>query len=173
MGQFKSMEGRGLLKPGRRPNLEGFCAAMAPGLANLVRQMAPQITPRDVAELRLLTLGAQFQGGNNNTIGKQATLNVFLAVSELVKPHIVGQEERKLTIQNSAGRRVVIALAADPDIRIQEEFGEKLRNKVAIEIKGGTDRSNVTTALARLRNLTKRRRTTISGTSGRSSPRLG
>ncbi|HTQ54310.1 MAG TPA: XcyI family restriction endonuclease [Bryobacteraceae bacterium] len=41
-----------------------------------------------------------------------------------------------------AGRKVVIALATDPDIRIQEEFGGKLRNKVAIEIKGGTDRSN-------------------------------
>jgi|ERR1043166_8234569 hypothetical protein len=35
-----------------------------------------------------------------------------------------------------------IALSADPDIRIQEEFERKLRNKVAIEIKGGTDESN-------------------------------
>jgi len=142
MGQFKSMELRGLLKQGRRPDLEGFCAAMAVGLADLVRQMAPQITPRDVVELPLITLGSQFQGGNNNTIGRHATVDVFLAVSELVKSHIVTQEERTLTIQNSAGRRVVIALAADPDIRIQEEFGGKLRNKVAIEIKGGTDRSN-------------------------------
>lgn len=135
MGQFKSMEVRGLLKQGRRPDLEGFCAAMA-------RQMAPHLTPRDVVELPLLTLGSQFQGGNNNTIGKRATLDVFVAVSELVKSHIVSQEERTITIQNSAGRKVVIALAADPDIRIQEEFGGKLRNKVAIEIKGGTDRSN-------------------------------
>jgi len=37
---------------------------------------------------------------------------------------------------------VVIALASDPDVRIQEEFGGRLQNKVAIEIKGGTDRSN-------------------------------
>jgi hypothetical protein len=37
---------------------------------------------------------------------------------------------------------VIIALASDPDIRIQEEFGEVLRKKVAIEIKGGTDASN-------------------------------
>jgi hypothetical protein len=36
----------------------------------------------------------------------------------------------------------VVALAADPDVRIQEEFNGALRNKVAIEIKGGTDRSN-------------------------------
>jgi hypothetical protein len=142
MGQFKSMEVRGLLKQARRPDIEEFCAAMAQGLADSVRQMAPQITTRDVAELPLLTLGSQFQGGNNNTIGRQATLDVFLAVSALVKSHIVTQDERTLTIQNSAGRKVVIALAADPDIRIQEEFGGNLRNKVAIEIKGGTDRSN-------------------------------
>jgi hypothetical protein len=37
---------------------------------------------------------------------------------------------------------VIIALSADPDIRIQEEFGGELRNKVAIEIKGGADVSN-------------------------------
>jgi hypothetical protein len=37
---------------------------------------------------------------------------------------------------------VVIGLASDPDIRIQEEFDDQLRNKVAIEIKGGTDISN-------------------------------
>jgi hypothetical protein len=37
---------------------------------------------------------------------------------------------------------VIIALSADPDLRIQEEFGGELRNKVAIEIKGGADVSN-------------------------------
>jgi hypothetical protein len=33
-------------------------------------------------------------------------------------------------------------LSSDPDIRIQEEFEGKLRNILAIEIKGGTDVSN-------------------------------
>ena len=142
MTQFKSMEMRGLLKQAKRPDLEGFCAAMAQSLANLVRQLAPQFSPRDVMDLPLLTLGSQFQGGNNNSIGKRATIDVFLAVAELVKPHIVTQGERIITIRNSSGRKVVIALAADPDIRIQEEFNGELRNKVAIEIKGGTDVSN-------------------------------
>lgn len=142
MGQFKSMETRGLLKPGKRPDLEGFCAAMAPSLAALVCQAAPQFSPRDVDELPLLTLGSQFQGGNNNTIGKRATLDVLLAVSELVRAHVVARDERRITLRNAAGRKVVVALAADPDIRIQEEFNGALRNKVAIEIKGGTDVSN-------------------------------
>lgn len=85
MGQFKGMETRGVLKAGRRPDLEGFCEAMGQSLAELVRQMTPELTTQDVNELPLLTLGSQFQGGNNNTIGKQATVDVFLAVTELVK----------------------------------------------------------------------------------------
>jgi hypothetical protein len=137
MGQFKSMETGGLLNSMRRPDLEGFCSAMAQGLAELVRQMAPPLSKRDVMELPLLALGSQFQGGNNNAIGKRATVDVFLAVTELVRDHISTQDERQITIRNASGRKVVIALATDPDIRIQEEFGEgRLRNKVAIEIKG-------------------------------------
>ena len=69
-------------------------------------------------------------------------MNVFLAVAELVKDFIQDQDSRKITILNAAGRRVAISLAGDPDIRIQEDFGGELRNKVAIEIKGGTDVSN-------------------------------
>jgi len=142
MGQFKAMETRGLLNPDHRPDLEGFCTAMAGSMAGLLRQMAPPISKRDVAELPLLTLGSQLQGGNNNMIGKRATIDVFLAVSELVKEHIVSHDERRIVVRNASGRKVVIALATDPDIRIQEEFGGELRNKVAIEIKGGTDVSN-------------------------------
>lgn len=37
---------------------------------------------------------------------------------------------------------MVIALGSDPDIGITEEFDGKPRKKVAIEVKGGTDRSN-------------------------------
>jgi len=51
-------------------------------LAELVRQLSPKITARDVAELSLLTLGAQLYGSNNNAIGKQATLDVFFLSSK-------------------------------------------------------------------------------------------
>jgi hypothetical protein len=142
MTRFKSMEARGVLNKGQRKALPALCRALGGGLAELVRQMSPTITQRDVAELPLLTLGAQFQGSNNNTIGKQAVLDAFLSIREIVKDHIAEGQEGKITVKNSAGRTVVIALAADPDVRIQEEFSGKLQNKVAIEIKGGTDKSN-------------------------------
>jgi hypothetical protein len=142
MGPFKSMESRGLLNPQKRPDLEGFCTTMAEHLTELVRQISPRITARDVSELPLLTLGAQLYGSNNNAIGKKATLDVFVSVAEIVKDFIVIQDAKKITIINASKRKVVLALSTDPDIRIQEEFEGRLRNKVAIEIKGGTDISN-------------------------------
>ena len=142
MSRFKSMESRGALNENQKKALPRLCKALGTGLAELVRQMSPTITQRDVAELPLLTLGAQFQGSNNNTIGKQAVVDAFLSVREIVKDHITYEQQGKITVKNSAGRTVVIALAADRDVRIQEEFSGKLQNKVAIEIKGGTDKSN-------------------------------
>jgi hypothetical protein len=142
MGPFKSMESRGFLNPKNRPDLEGFCTVMAEHLAELVRQISPRITARDISELPLLTLGAQLYGSNNNAIGKRATLEVFVSVAEIVKAFIVSQDARKITLVNASQRKVILALSTDPDIRIQEEFEGTLRNKVAIEIKGGTDISN-------------------------------
>jgi len=142
MGPFKSMETRGLFKPKKHPDLERFCTVMAENLAELVRQISPKITARDVSELPLLTLGAQLYGSNNNTIGKQATLDVFLSVVEIVKKFIVRQDDTKIIVHNASKRKAIIALSGDPDIRIQEEFEGKLRNILAIEIKGGTDSSN-------------------------------
>jgi len=142
MSQFKRMEARGVLNETHEKLLPSLCRALGGGLADLVRQMSPAITQRDIAELPLLTLGAQFQGSNNNAIGKQAVIDAFLSIREIIKNHIAEEQEGKISVKNSAGRTVVIALAADPDVRIQEEFSGKLQNKVAIEIKGGTDKSN-------------------------------
>jgi XcyI restriction endonuclease len=142
MGPFRAMETRGVLNPKRRPDLDHFCSTMAGSLAELVRQISPGVTLRDISELPLLTLGAQLYGSNNNAIGKQATIDVFLSVVEIVKKFIAKRENTKITVQNASKRNVIIALASDPDIRVQEEFEGKLRNILAIEIKGGTDVSN-------------------------------
>jgi hypothetical protein len=100
------------------------------------------LAARDVAELPLLTLGAQLYGSNNNAIGRQATLEVFISVAEIVKHFTVSKTANRVTVKNASGRTVIIALSADPDISVQEDFDGKLRNVLAIEIKGGTDVSN-------------------------------
>ncbi len=142
MARFKRLEAGGTLRPGDSESLPALCKAMGSGLADLVRQMSPVLTDRDLAELPLLALGSQFQGSNNNAIGKQATLDVFLSIAEIVSGHIVERSDRILKVRNASGRVVVIALASDPDVSVREEFGDKEHNKVAVEIKGGTDISN-------------------------------
>jgi hypothetical protein len=142
LGKLKSMETKGLISTTQQTILDDFCVAMTMQLSELVRQLSPTISKRDLTELPLLTLGSQFQGAKNVDIGKQATLEVFLAILEIVKDHLAERTERSLKLRNSAGRLVVISLSADPDVRIEEEFSGALRKKVAIEIKGGTDKSN-------------------------------
>ena len=141
MGQFKSMEVKGSINNRQKANLSAFCEAMSTALADLVRQLSPTITLRDIRELPLLTLGSQFQGGNNNTIGKQATVSVFLAIIDVVEPYIIKREDNKLIIKVPSNRTFIIKLASDPDVTIEED-PEQLHKLVAIEIKGGTDRSN-------------------------------
>jgi len=47
-------------------------------------------------------------------------------------------------LTNAAGRKVFIEFASDPDIVIREEIGRNnYRNIVAIEVKGGSDFSNI------------------------------
>jgi hypothetical protein len=142
MAAFKSMEESGRLTDRQRGRLAEFCAAMGKELANLVRQISPQVTRRDIDELPLLTLGSMLQGANNVRIGEEAKRNVFVLVREIVKEHIAEETADRLTLRNAAGRLVVVSFGADPDICVNEEFGGRMRARVAIEIKGGTDASN-------------------------------
>lgn len=140
---FEKAEDAGILTARQRARLPELCAAMCAVLSDLVMQISPQITRRDVYDLPLLTLGQFFQGQNNNKIGILATREVFLAIGEIVKEHVIERTDRAFVIANASNRRVIIALASDPDVAIQEDFETGgLQNKVALEIKGGTDRSN-------------------------------
>jgi len=141
MGRFKGMEGLGTLSKNVRPFMPDFCKAMAKPLAALVRQM-PNITERDLHELPLLTFGSQLQGSNNTQIGKTAMKEVFVAVKEIVAKYIVTATEKKLTLENSAGRTVFITLSHDPDVCVQEQVDDRIHHRVAIEVKDGTDASN-------------------------------
>ena len=141
MGRFKSMEELGTISEKQKTYVGHFCAAMAQPLAELVRQI-PKITERDLRELPLLTFGSQLQGSNNTQIGKTAMREVFVAIKEIVVKYIVDVGESRLTLKNSAGRTVTIVLSHDPDVSIEELMGSTVHQKVAIEVKGGTDVSN-------------------------------
>lgn len=141
MGRFKSMEGLGTLGEKQKPYVSEFCHAMSAPLAELVRQI-PEISERDLHELPLLTFGSQLQGSNNTQIGKTAMKEVFVAIHEIVSKRAIEKTEASIVLKNSARRTVVITLSHDPDVRIEERVGDGVHNRVAIEVKGGTDISN-------------------------------
>lgn len=141
MGRFKGMEELGTMSTKVQPFIAAFCRAMAKPLADLVRQI-PKITERDLHELPLLTFGSQLQGSNNTQIGKTAMKELFVAVKEIVAKYIVAISDNRLTLKNSADRSVFVTLSHDPDVSIQEQVGDRIHHRVAIEVKGGTDLSN-------------------------------
>ncbi len=143
MGRFQKMETDGTINDLQRALLPEFCRAMTVSIALLVRELKNDLTLRDIGELPLLTLGSQFQGGSNVALGQQAARDVFRAIAEIVGEFTEQQSTQSMTVINSAGRRVIIELSDDPDVSIREEVGDSLRNRVAIEIKGGTDVANV------------------------------
>lgn len=142
MGILKSMEIKGTIREEQREALPDFCRVMGEALADLVTQLSPQITSQDVRELPILTLGQMFQGANNVQIGKRAIVDVYLSIGEVVQNHVVGRTDRDTKIRNASGRTVTIVLAQDPDVSITEDIAGALQKKVAIEVKGGTDKSN-------------------------------
>jgi hypothetical protein len=139
---FKKMEEMGTMSEKQKAYVPDFCKAMANPLAELVRQI-PHFNDRDLRELPLLTYGSQLQGSNNTQIGKRAMQEVFVAITEILERHVTKRESKKLTLKNAAGRTVFVTLSHDPDVCIEEQVEDRIHRKVAIEVKGGTDVSNV------------------------------
>lgn len=142
-GIFKGMEEKGALAARARAGLDGLCVQLCdsgwPLLANL-----PSVSLEMIRDLQLLTLGPQLRGGLLNEIGKAAAEMVLQRIRAAVSDTaVVNSSPAGLVLRNSSGRRVTVAFSSDPDIAISEELSASVTNKLAIEIKGGTDVSNI------------------------------
>lgn len=136
------MEEKGTIRSATVELLPEFCTVMGEALADMVRQLAPAVTRRDLVELPVMTLGQQFQGANNNTIGNEAITGVFRSIREIVEPHVISDDDSSITIRNTASQLVRIILAADPDVGIEADRDGTMIHRLALEVKGGSDRSN-------------------------------
>lgn len=97
-------------------------------------------------ELALLTLGAQLDGSYRVIVGQKAVAVVRELIENIIKPkNANGFQESANEIQfnNAAGRQVIIRFGADPDILVSERSGSQYRHLLAIEVKGGSDPSNI------------------------------
>lgn len=144
-GLFKSMEEKGMLSKRQEELLPDLCMDMVRCASLLLAALDEEDIERQfLDDLTLLTLGPQLRGGANVKKGTAGIVVVFKIIREVVKEGITEQNDNRIEINNAAGRNVVIQCAPDPDIVILEEMGpDSHRNVIAIEVKSGTDFSNI------------------------------
>ena len=145
LGRFESMESKGSLPARVEGELEALCIALSERASDLIREIGTKrLTLELLDDLSLLTLGPQLRGGHNTKIGQLANRAVFELIESIVSHAVRNKTASKIELTNAANRRVIIAFSADPDISVREDISSKaVKNVVAIEIKGGTDKSNV------------------------------
>jgi hypothetical protein len=144
LGIFRAMEFDDRLPVRAEPLLPELCRTVNVAMSELVTGLHGGLTRVDVEQLPLLMLGAQFDGSWRNRIGQGAIKEVFGAMKEIIESRSISCIDlgESLTLVNPSGRKVTVAIAADPDVVITEEVGGRVIMKVAIEVKGGADQSN-------------------------------
>jgi hypothetical protein len=145
VSRFQSMEKRGALTAANAADLADLCQALAGAGALLLDGIgAKRISQALLDDLTLLTLGPQLRGGANVKKGAAGIVKVFDAIHDIVKPAVKESTASRIEIENAAGRRVLIEFAPDPDIIIREEMSkDNFRELIAVEVKGGSDFSNI------------------------------
>ena len=145
VSSFKSMEEKGIISETNKKILKRLCKGLVNSASVLLHGIgADRISRELIDDLTLLTLGPQLRGGANVRKGVAGIIKVFEIIHRIVISHVKESDSRRIQIENAAGRRVLIEFSADPDIIIREHMSQKsYRNIIAMEVKGGTDFSNI------------------------------
>ncbi len=145
LGRFKVMEEDNRLSQSASGEVRPLCAALIERASELIREIGIGGLSLDLLEdLALLTLGPQLRGGINTQIGRLANRAVFELIESIVNHAIGSSSAKRIELLNASSRKVVITFSSDPDISVVEEVSPRtLRRIVAIEIKGGSDKSNI------------------------------
>lgn len=141
-GRFKALEEKGIISSSCSDDIIWLCNCLIKTGEYFVSGIS-QCDDSIIRDLQLLTIGPQLRGGRNTTVGKVATEDVFNLIKSIVSPYISNTGPRNIEILNDSGRKITIAFSSDPDISISEESKNGPHPLVSIEIKGGTDYSNI------------------------------
>lgn len=143
VGHYKSLEEKG--KIGKLADIPAICHAFCQAASDLMEGIGSSRLSRELLDdLTLLTVGPQLRGGANNQRGAAGIVQVFDIIREIVAHAAVDISDVEIKVESATKRAVSIKFAPDPDIIIREEMAPaEYRNVVAIEIKSGTDSSNI------------------------------
>lgn len=145
LSQFVRMEDKGSIDNIDPDLIVLLCKELIKSACVLIAKVdIDTISANNLDDLTLLSLGPQLRGSANVARGTKATADVFKVIRDIVKDTNVKVTKNKMVLHNAAGRKVFIEFASDPDIIIREQMpnGDFI-NRIAIEIKGGTDFSNI------------------------------
>jgi len=142
-GKFKRLEEKGQITKTTEKLLPPLCHSLIES-AWILAQGVPEINEETIHELSLLTLGPQLRGPRNVNLGVEAIQIVFTIIKAIVSSAIIELGEHYLVIKSAADRIYRIEFAPDPDIAIRQVLKSgDIRNRIAIEVKGGKDFSNI------------------------------
>lgn len=143
LGKFMRLENEGVLSKKTVSLLDDLCLSMIDSSWILINGL-PQLSQEILKSLTLLTLGPQFRGSRNVHLGSEAIRTVFALIKAIVSDRVHEEGNTFLEITSAAGRIYRIEFAPDPDIAIRQIMQDgSVRNRIAIEVKGGTDYSNI------------------------------
>lgn len=143
---FKIMEMKGVIPPKLSDTIPDLCKAFSTTSSTLLQGIRSlSLHPQLLEDLAILTFGAQLRGGWNNKRGAEGTMQVFKIIEEIFVDRIIESTPKEIKIACTEDRFLSITFSSDPDIVIQEKItnAKKTQKLLAIEIKGGTDISNV------------------------------
>lgn len=145
VSHFKSSETKGKLSEAASIDLDNLCSAFCRVASNLLNGLSSMQISRDLLnDLTLLTVGPQLRGGANNRLGNEGIIRLLELINEIVQHASTKVSATAIKVNSASGRPVWIEVAADPDIIFREEMeASHYRNVVAIEVKSGTDASNI------------------------------
>ena len=138
------MEDSGNISNGASKHIPELCSSLIKAGEFLVENL-DQISVDVVHDLQLLTYGPLLRGSRNTRLGSTAEKEVKDVIQEILSEKATIQEaERSLRFVNIAGDAVQFIFAGDPDVSVFiTAAGKEAAEHLSIEIKGGTDFSNI------------------------------
>jgi hypothetical protein len=140
--RFQRLENDGLVESRIEAQIPSLCRTLC-ATGSLLVELIEHVSLATVNELQILTLGAQFRGCGNVKVGQDATNGFFSLLKSLLSPYNPKVKGRWFTFLNDSKLPVVVHFGSDPDVGITQRLGAEERKLIAIELKGGTDVSNI------------------------------
>lgn len=141
-GRFKRLEDRGELPARTAKDIPAFCRSLVRSAEMLVEGI-DRLSLQTVHDLQVLTLGPQLRGSQNTKLGQDATREIYELIHDIVSKYLVTGTQRALVLKNDSDHSVSIDFSSDPDVSVTSQLPTETRSVVSMEVKGGTDASNI------------------------------